>query len=160
MSASDIITIILAAYAAILSTILGLTELRKNRRSLTVSLEIGNFNTRANLRLVNSGTRPITVISVAMQIRGDFDNRNPPYWKWVPSTDLFERDPNGPDLLPVHLSDGEQAKFSLTKFTSEKLVKNQMKANVIIQDADGNEYDKYKVRYINRKIRVDRMKMK
>jgi hypothetical protein len=163
MSANDIITIILAAYAAVLSTILAIVELRKNQRALTVFLEFVPFYEQALLRLVNPGTRPITVVSVAMEIFVENDGVNQPFWEAIPFRVLFERDPekypegmrslpDGLHLLPVHIGDGKQALLPLSGMISNMLVANHMHAKIHVTDASGKVYDKFTISEANPKF--------
>jgi len=64
----DTITLLLAAYAALLSTVLGLRELGKARRSLRIFLNYVAFNESYTVTLTNAGFRPITITSLVIDI--------------------------------------------------------------------------------------------
>lgn len=112
MEIKDVLTLIVAVYGAILATFLGIRELRKERRDLLIILEHVYFYEKVFLRLVNTGIRPITVVSISMSVFERDDGVNPPHWEDVPGLYLLES-VDGVEPLPVHLKDGEQVVIPL-----------------------------------------------
>jgi hypothetical protein len=136
MKANDIITIILAAYAAILSTILGISELRKGKRRLTIGLEYIPVDKRVNLRLVNSGTRPITIVGISLTLCGE-------KFYIVPG-ELMMANNEYSENLPVTLNDGTQTVFRLSDLVASRLIEKHDVAFVEVEDAEGKKHRAYK----------------
>jgi hypothetical protein len=143
---------IFVLWGAGLSTYLGIRELRKEKRNLAIFLEHIFFYERVYLRLVNTGHRPITINSIAMAVYEADDKVNPPHWEEVPGNRLIdiERE-DGTDFLPARLEDGEQVAIPLRSVVSDILIRNNLTAKILIKDADGHEYTKFKVSRINPK---------
>jgi hypothetical protein len=150
MDPAVVISLAVASYAALISTYLGFRELRKERRNLLVFLEFIPFYETAHFKLVNAGVRPITVVSVAMDIFFENDGVNPPHWETVPSRNLLDRK-EGVTFLPVHIKDGEQALIPIYVMIKNMLVENHMKARIRVMDADGKTYTKHKLSTIDTK---------
>lgn len=164
------IPLLIAIYGAILSTILAVRGYLKDKRNLKVFLEAKAFHEKAHFRLVNTGLRPITIISISMKIFIENDGANPPHWENVPDKDILESIPNATRVmsgtikpfmavrlistLPVHIKDGEQVLLPITDMIYKMLLNNRTKPKVYVKDADGNVYDKYKVIGINPKFQT------
>jgi hypothetical protein len=125
------VTILIAIYGAGLSTILAVIEWRKGKRSLTIFMEYVPFYEKVNIRIVNSGSRPVTIINIRLNnkylfgIQGD---KNP---------------------MPVQIEDGEQVVIPLDDNDSYKLVTNQLAGKLAVIDAERNEYTKFKALEVN-----------
>lgn len=152
MDWETVLTGLVAIYGAGLSTYLGIRELRKEKRNLLIILEHIFFYERVYLRLVNSGVRPITIVSISMVVYEAEDGINPPHWEEVPGNSLVDtRSEDGSDLLPAHLKDGEQVVIPLLGVVSDILMRNNLIAKILVKDAEGHEYTKFQVSRINPK---------
>ena len=65
----DIPTLLLALYGAGLSTILGIKELRKDRRSLKIILESVHWMEIFRIVITNPADRPITVTGIHLTMK-------------------------------------------------------------------------------------------
>lgn len=143
MSISDLITIIVALYGAVLSTILGLRELRRERRRISIILEHVAWYERAQITIINTGHRPITVTEIGMSVyfeqggRGGYDR--------VPRNALFGHELEV-EPFPVTIRDGESITLPLSPLVSEALLGSRMKAEVTVYDVEGNEYKEFRTR--------------
>ncbi len=139
MGVSDPLTIIIAAYGAIVSTILGIRELRKERRQISVILEYVDVMEKVQVTIVNSGYRPITItgISMALPMAG-------PSLEKVPSGILFS-DELDKWPFPVTLTDGQHISLLLSDDLTDSIVRAKMDIKLKVFDAEGNIYSKYKI---------------
>src|SRR5258706_1217418 len=137
----DIITLILAVWGAVLSTILGIRELRKDKRSLKIILEHVNWMETKRLVIINTGLRPITIdqvfISVNIKNHGPYDAM-PKKAFWSDAED------HKPPRLPFTLEDGRMAVFYVSEFVNEQLRLENSFLKIQVYDAEGNIYTKYR----------------
>lgn len=143
------LALLVAIYAALLSTILGIREFLKERRRILIILEYVAFYERAQLRIVNTGHRPITITKVGMSLLMTQDSHK--YWEDVPANSVlgspFDNSDEGEELvepLPAVVQDGEQVTLPLSGVVSMTLLENGMKAEIFVYDVEGKVYKKYK----------------
>ena len=66
----DVALFLIALWGAIISTILAVREILKERRSLNIFLKFYQFHGAYMLSIVNTGHRPINIHSFNMEIKG------------------------------------------------------------------------------------------
>lgn len=143
MNWETILTGFVALYGAILSTIIGIRELKKEKRSLLIILEHVAFYERVNVRIVNSGVRPVTIIDIGMDIFEGANETNPPHWEMVRAGAVLDKEKEL-NPLPARIEDGEQKVLLLSEMVSHILISNHMVSKVRVYDAEGNIYTKFK----------------
>lgn len=150
MAVTDIVTIIIAAYAAILSTILGVYEFRKEKRSIKIYLEHVYFYETVQLTIFNMGHRAITINEISMLVEvGTQGKVKRPYFDPVPANSMFNTDRS--TELPFELEDGKQKTIRLSQTVSDMLLNNRLSARITVFDAEGNQYKNYEKRGYNPK---------
>jgi hypothetical protein len=134
MSSDQVLTLILAGYGALLSTLLALREWRNGRRRIRIRLDRVHFYEIAQLTITNVGYRPVTITGIEIIPKGR---------PAVPSNSLlsprFESTP-----LPATINDGEHITLPLADVVSDQLNANGMKATLKVYDSEGRTYRKYK----------------
>jgi hypothetical protein len=141
MTLLDIATLALATWGAALSTFLGFTELRKQKRRLRVVCEYVAFSERAQLVIINVGHRPVTVASVSIGAKMGDD------WESVPSIAMF--DDKNP--FPLTLSDGEHITLPLVEQLAETLRQDPHGVQVTVYDIEGTAHNEVSMRTHNPK---------
>jgi hypothetical protein len=124
----DILTLIVAVYGALVSSILGIRELQRDRRRINIMLELVPFYERAQITIINIGHRPITITDIAVSD--------------CPRNALFAQGVEEP--LPITLGDGEYTTLPLSSVLSEMAFANPSDMHLSVYDAEGNEYNKFK----------------
>jgi hypothetical protein len=138
LSTSDPLALLVATYAVVVSTILAIREIRKDRRKITVTckvfgLVIGNQTKwkTIEVRAINNGHRPVEVVNVGLNSRRHrlIDPK-------------FASDQSS---LPARISDGESVPFSFDYAEIEKAFKGQGVSNfactsAFVCDAQGKQY--------------------
>jgi hypothetical protein len=150
MTIKDWITAILALYGAALSSYLAYREIMKERRQIKMTLQYVEFREIAQLIIVNSGHRPITITEIAAAVsRKDSDGKE--YPEGVPSNALFN---TVTPEIPKLLNDGQTVIYELGPVLSglvmESFIKD-VKVFISLFDAEGNVYHKYERRLGNAK---------
>lgn len=131
--------LIIAAYGAILSTILAIHELRKDKRRVSVTCKITGIVSGGNVKwkwikitAVNSGHRPIVIENAGLNISG------------YKLTDLKRKSELDP--LPKKIGDGEPISVLFDYAEVEKAFRelesslNFVCKSALVWDAKGNEY--------------------
>jgi hypothetical protein len=126
----DDITLLLAVYSAVLSTILALKEITKERKFLKIILQYNEFGAWYSIVCTNVGHRPITLVNISIVIPGQ---------DAMPRNALYGLN----DLFPVTLEDGDHCSFKLSLEISEYIYKVDGKIKIYLYDADGKSYTKY-----------------
>lgn len=132
----SIIAIVIALYGAIISTILGINEIKKGKRGVKVFLDYLLWENSAQLRIVNNQYRPVTIT----QIAAIFPERG----ELVPANAMD----NG--SLPRTIKDGEQIIIPLNA-VGETLFKNEDICGLVIYDNEGKVYTKIEETFFDSK---------
>src|SRR5215218_8545911 len=144
-------TFIIAIYGAVISTILAIREIRKDRKRILTILEYVEFLGRAQVTITNIGHRPITITEVGMSTLSELEGGGD-WWESVPRNVLFDPEIYVDGIpLPVTLNDGDHVTLPLNDALSGILSANQMKARITVSDVQGNEYREFKTRLHNPK---------
>jgi hypothetical protein len=149
MSSDQAITLAIAIYGAVLSTILAYRQIKRDRRRILVFLEYAHFLNRAQITITNIGYRPIMIRAISMSTWiAQGGNAG---WQPVPTNLLFEPEflTEYPEPLPATLNDGEHLTLPLTRAVSSILISNKMKAQIRVHDSQGKEYRGYRTRMLN-----------
>ena len=143
----DVTLFIIAFWGAIISTVLGVREIIKERRNITIFLLFYEFQVAYILSIVNTGRRPINIHSFNMAIKG------------IEAKDIYTQVRTGqlldsnPDIkapqLPMVLTDGQSVEFHLSPSLSDYIRYNGVKVSVT--DSEGHVYTKYRTMEINEK---------
>ena len=107
MSPEQIVTLIVAVYGALVSTVLAIRELRKDKRRILIILEYVVLVEQAHLTITNVGHRSTTITGIEMWSYSDQGGRSVP--ERVPRNALFASDAP----LPTTLNDGEHVTIRL-----------------------------------------------
>jgi len=133
------LSLLLAVYGAVLSTILAIRELRKDKRKVSVTCKIwgivigGNVTWKLiKVTAVNSGHRPIVIESVGLNISGH---------------KLIDLKPKSESAhLPKQIGDGEPISILFDYAEVEKVFRKLEKPSnfacklAFVCDAEGTEY--------------------
>ena len=141
VSTSDVLTLLVALYGVILSTVLAVRELRKDRRQLRVSCRMalapsptptGDMWEFVSVEVVNTGHRPIEISMAGLLMSNGY---------------LFTqmRSNAGPLPLPKKLEDGERVSVLFDYAEIEKAIKKSgdsktLFTKAVVQDAEGKKY--------------------
>lgn len=112
MELKDVLTLIIALYGAVIGTILGIREIRREKREVQLFLEIIAKDRDINnvrIVIVNTGHRPVTIIRIGFRLTFiKFRILN--LIKTFQNVVSFHFDELH-DSLPVTLNDGEQENY-------------------------------------------------
>lgn len=141
----DIVTILIACYGAIVSTILGIRELNRDKRKISILLIREEWSQRYTVSVVNVGHRPITLADIRIVISGEN----------VPRTIIDDERKDDEDLIfPSTLSDGEHFTIHLPAMVSGEIgdaLERNEDVVVEVYDVEGNRYHKYQIIYKDNK---------
>jgi hypothetical protein len=140
MDYEKIITWGLAIYGAVLSTILGVRELIKERRRLLIFLQYGEFGDNYSIIITNIGHRPITLLDISMEIPRER----------VPQSIITQFD----DPFPVTLSDGQHIIIRLSPKLSNEIYQAKENIRIAVYDTENRTYSKLKKLSHNEKFGV------
>lgn len=127
MTTLELITLGLAIWGSILSSVLGVFKLLEYRISLKIYLEWQAFYERCHLVIVNKGRRPIVIKKIIVESPED-------RWAGFTVLDNEEEDKN----LPAKLGFGDEITLQLSHEV-ENAVWNQQ-FYIYIYDSEGNRY--------------------
>ena len=139
ISMSDSLTLLVALYAAILSTVLAVREIRKDKRQIRVTcrMALATAPTRdiwdlVEIHAVNVGHRPVQITSAWLSMSNGYQ-----------FTQL--RSNMGPIPLPKKIDDSDSVSIYFDYPEVEKALREQKKPNVVftsafVRDAGGNVY--------------------
>jgi hypothetical protein len=136
----DLATSVLALYGALLSTMLGILELRRDRRRVSVILQYGQFSGGYSVIITNVGHRPVTITGMFLAL-----GRDQPF----PTGELELH--NGQDLFPKTLTDGQTLVVRLPRGLTAHLDSEQEVLQITVYDAEGREYKNYRKLSYNEK---------
>ena len=129
MDAITLITLVVAVYAAVIATILGVRELGRVRRGLDVRLERLTEQGRKQITITNHGARPITLIDLVIDV---------PHGP-VPPPELAE----GIWPFPLTLHAGDHRTIMLTKLADMTVDFDDPRVEISVFDVQGTEYRKF-----------------
>jgi len=132
------VTLLVAIYGALLSTLLALMQIRKERRQVRVTSNIalgtrfkGDVCEFLAITAVNVGHRPVTLVAAGLYMT-----------KGLQFTQIESK--AGPPSLPKKLNDGEQVSIYFDLPEMEKALKQQkpgvLFTSAFVRDAEGNTY--------------------
>jgi hypothetical protein len=143
-----VISIIIAVYGAAVSTILGIREVKRERRKVKIILEYVAFYEYGQLIVVNTGHRPITLVNFGMTVNKPLREGNPNserFWDDVPANAFFE----GDEPFPVTIQDGGQIAVKFSAVISPMIYDRETKIKLHLFDAEGNVYTEFERRLNN-----------
>jgi hypothetical protein len=155
MDAKDIITLFIAGWGAILSTLLAIREVLKEKRNIKITLFKIHWMETYKISITNTGHRPITLSEVGLLIKNKGKGPHLP----IRSSALFASTEGYlPPDLPLILSDGQTVEFHLSEYIATELGNKENRLLIFIYDSEGNVYSKYRnaeydprYAYINKK---------
>jgi hypothetical protein len=140
MDTQDIITLALAGWGAILSTILALREFSIGRRSIQITLVYLPWSGGHKLSITNSGHRPITLTEIGFAERSV---KSGPPMPIRANAAFYYGEGYDPPKLPLILTDGQTTEFLLSEYITECLSKNDNRFFIFVYDSEGRVYQKY-----------------
>ena len=145
MELKDFLTLVIATWGAVLSTILGLHELRKEKSRLLIVLELVAFCDQMRLIIHNTGFQPVTITGVTFELL--IRENNPEMWETVRHVYLF-KDNNIIDF-PVTILPGSSISSDLH---NTQVYGIQDKIRVVVKDIHGKECKEFKKYVLDEKI--------
>ena len=139
MSTSEILTLVIAAYAAILSTILGIVQFRRERRAVKVTCRLavsalpdGQTVELVSIEAVNTGHRPVELHMAGLLMSNGHS--------FVQAASRVGRIP-----LPRKLTDGESVSILLDLDKARLAIRDAdiqglRYMSAFVRDAEGHEY--------------------
>ena len=119
-------TLVIAIWGAVISSILAYHKIQEGRRNLNIFLEWQSFVEICHLVVVNNGKRPITIQKIIVRSPDD---------GWAGSPVIVKEELG---KLPLKLTYGDEETFVLNERTQFAVYDEHYE--LIINDADGNEY--------------------
>lgn len=145
MDIQEIITLIIAIWGAVLSTIVFIQGLIRNRRKLKISLVHEYDSEKLKIHIVNAGEKPVEIrmINVNPHIHTfKFRCRKQTQIGHIHyGEDIFETIPD----LPKMLDSGNSCEYYLSNITAEKIFSNDMKVLITVFDSLSKKYKKHSV---------------
>jgi hypothetical protein len=138
MSPVDALALFFALWGAILSTVLGVRELRREKRNLRVFLEYVTGYERYQVVIVNTGFRPVTINAVSIEAL--------PAYKGAPAPidDEMETGPylteESEEKLPATLKDGDALTLEVDHLLQDRVSHGKGRLDALVYDAEGNLY--------------------
>jgi hypothetical protein len=143
MDVEKIITVSLAIYGALLSTILGLRELFRERKRILIFLQLNEYQMVYSIIITNVGHRPITLLDISMDLPREYV----PRYIIVPRSD---------DPFPVTLTDGQVFTLNLSESLSAEVFEANENIKLVVYDTENRKYRKFKKLSYNEKDGVRR----
>lgn len=137
MSTYELISLLIAGYAALLSSILAFRAITENRRILKIKFVYVLFYEKIELILENSGKKPLTISSI---ILGDS------IYDTAPLNSMFQDEFSG---FPIKLEPNVEFRITLSEIFYDYFHNDTLK--IFVFDNDGNVYTKYKKYQLNPK---------
>jgi hypothetical protein len=139
LTTSDVLTLLIALYGAVLSTVLALKELRKDKRQVKVTCRmalapspVGDVWEFISVEAVNTGHRPVEITMAGLLMKNG---------------DLFTQvvSKAGRNPLPKKIEDGERVTVlfdypELKKALGEQRDPENRLTKAVVHDAEGNKY--------------------
>lgn len=143
----DIITIILALYGAILSSVLAIREFKKERRLVKAFLDYVEYYSRYKLTIVNIGYRPITLVRGSVELLQKHGSR------YLADPLSYKVDQQISNAFPVTIKDGEHIVLDVPDFFDSPFDMERKKDRIeaYVRDAEGIIYTTKKIRVYNPK---------
>ena len=134
----SLLTIIIALYGAIVSTILGIREINKEKKKIAIFLVYNEWQGGYSITITNIGHRPITLIDLQINI---------PSMGLVPKNalmfdNLAEEVIEWP--MPVTLTDAEHISIRISSNVSKYIEEEKKKIVIVAYDSEGKSYSEYK----------------
>ncbi len=145
MDSLDLILLSIATWGAILSSYLGIRELRRERRHIRVYLDHIEWVERFQMIVVNTGHRPVTIVDVAIRPINELaPSENRPIYPSI------EEGKNSTSV-PILLNDGDAVSFLMPEHVVHVIYSKDLKFVAYARDAEGKEYATSKVRLFDAK---------
>ena len=132
MSIENWLTLSLAMYGAILSSILGIREIMKEKRSIAIFLEYLPWHHSYSVVITNIGHRPITIMDM---------------YVFIPELGALKRSAFWDDEsiypFPITLTDGQHISIKIQQNLGDSIYKADGNIEIAVFDAEGKTYKKY-----------------
>ncbi len=140
MKTYEIITLVIAIWGALISTILAIREILRENKKISIYLYYIEFEERYKISIVNTGTRPFELTDISLSInwsgKGEYDP--------IPIGSRFDEIVNFPQIIEA----GHSVSYYLSSVYYEALSNNGI-LSVEVFDSEGNVYNKYSKNYHN-----------
>jgi len=129
MESMTLLILLIAAYAAILATILAIRELRVRRRRIVICLDRLDRPDKKQVCLTNNGREPITLIDMAIDVPlGPIAPAEMAEGKWP---------------FPVTLAEGDSLTFTLSQLANRTIDFHDQRLEVSVYDSAGHEFTQF-----------------
>jgi hypothetical protein len=142
MTTTDVLTLLLALWGAILSTYLGIREIKKEKKQLLIYLEHVYPAEIIQMVVVNIGHRPITLTNAGVHLYLDSRKKIP--YDHLPFTPILPN--NEPYPFPVTLNDGEHITLAYSEELLLSIKRDGLLANAFVYDVEGRLHRSSEVR--------------
>lgn len=148
MSWLEIVTVVLAAWGAILATILGVKEILQESRKIKIILEHIEFYETYQIRIINIGHRPITIAEIGLDVPFEEKKKD---WDSAPANVLIDTDDPEYKPLPITIEDGKQIVLKLSNIVNSEIMEKSMNVRLFVYDIEGKVYKKFNKLHYNPK---------
>jgi len=145
----NIFIAVMALYAAVISTILGIRELQKEKKLIRIFIQYVGWGEVYTLKIINVGQRPITISSVSVSMKRTHKEDGTIYYEPIQDGWIFTIDSS--THFPVKLEDGDSIELQFSEVMQGLLRANNGDAGLCVFDIEGNSYVKYEKLYFDAK---------
>ncbi|NJC97903.1 MAG: hypothetical protein C3F07_05900 [Anaerolineales bacterium] len=147
LDAKDIITIILALYGAVLSSVLAIREIKKEKRTIALFIDFYVWESSFKLTVVNIGHRPVTLAGAGIMYFKKYRMR------WFELDERpFDLARENPGKFPLTLNDGNHVALAIPSVVDALEWTNGLnKGEAYVRDVEGNIYKTSRIRRYNSK---------
>jgi hypothetical protein len=131
----------IAIWGAILSTILAIREVSRERRKISITLFKISWMESYKISITNTGHRPITISEISLTIK---TKAKAPHSPIRASARFATAEGYTPQKLPLILTDGQTAEFHLSEYVTHELSNELNKLLISVYDSEGNIYKRYR----------------
>jgi len=133
----DWLTFAIAIYGAIVATLLGIREIRREEKKVALFFILHEWEGAYSINVTNIAHRPITIIDMLLSVGGETIPKNILEFGEVEQI-IFEWP------LPVTLTDGQFVTIRIPYNISRLISDQDKKVEIIVYDAEGKTYSEYK----------------
>lgn len=145
MTMFEVLTVILAFYAAVLSTVLMANELIAEKERVKIVIEKIAFYEQARLIIINQSKKPITIGDISMELLTHGGGES------VPRNSMFH-----PDLrdenLHIKIGSFDSIALNFESALNDEIMQSQGNVvRIIVYTIDGHEFSRFSTRTVNPK---------
>jgi len=145
----DWLTFGIAIWGAVLATAIGIYELLKDRRKISIYLEYVLYGEKYRMVVVNTGHRAVTLTNITL-LHHHYKDGNLAYTDPVPASVFFE-EPQDYRQWPATLKDGEQMIYYFSDVIRDAYLAHD-RIEVRVYDAEEHVWKTGKTRVFDQKL--------